>query len=236
MAPRTKRSRDETRELMLEAGAQLVYEAFDAPQAADWAPVAHVRLTDVAARASEITGDGNITTGAIYPVWADQNAYRRDLILHLLSPQQVRNQDMWGQFAALLMSDDRPERVEQLAGLIAKVNFEAVTTDPYYSVMYVLMPYCGDDVLRHALQEYIRAEQGDLSQFYRFGLLAYGRRLRNGLTEEDLARALAALFDGLVLAKLSGRDQVEHQGLELADLLAESVNAIVISFSEPIDS
>ena len=234
--PRSKRSREETRELMLDAGAQLVYEAFRAPAAADWAPVAHVRLTDVAARASRIANARTpITTGAIYPIWEDQDAFRRDLILHLLSPQQVRNADFWTDFTDLLTSEERPRTIEETTELIAKLDFAEVVADPYYYLLYVVIPYCDDPVIGNATREYIQAEQEYLLQFYRFGLMAYGRRIRPSLTEADVSRALAALFDGIVLSHLANPDQVGYDGLALPDLLAEAATAILLAFSEPIE-
>ncbi|MGI9601740.1 MAG: hypothetical protein ACR2QE_07640 [Acidimicrobiales bacterium] len=233
---RSKRSRDETRQLMLEAGAELVYEAFDSPGAADWAPVAHVRLTDVASRASTISpGSATITTGAIYPIWEDQNAYRHDLILHLLSPSLVRTDNFWASFTELLSSPDRPPTIEGMVELIAHLNFATVTSDPFYYLLYAVIPYCGDERIREAVRKYITAEQGKLLQFYRFGLLSYGRRLRDEYEDEDVARALSALFDGLALSHRAGRDMGKHSGMQLPDLLAASASAILIAFSEPIN-
>ena len=235
--PRSNRSRDETRDLMLEAGAQLVYEAFGAPADADWAPLAHVRLTDVAARASDIAeAETPITTGAIYPIWTDQNEYRRDLILHLLSPQQVRNQEFWAEFTDLLTSPDRPETIEETTELIAKLDFAAVVADPYYFLLYAVIPYCDDPVIGEATRKYVLAEQTDLLRFYRFGLMAFGRKIKPNFTEADVSRSLSALFDGMVLAHLSNPDQDGYDGLDLPDLLTQAATAILLAFSEPIDS
>src|SRR5215469_1209139 len=90
-----KRSRSQTRELMLRAATELVCEKItDTSDAAVSAALAHVQLTEVAARATLIVQAGlaesefsrdvaPITTGAIYQVWGTQAEFQADLLFHI---------------------------------------------------------------------------------------------------------------------------------------------------------
>src|SRR5690606_3112565 len=91
--PRPKRrSAETTRALMLRAGTDLAISALhDADEDAAARALSHIRLTDVARKATELESaqDGGpvapITTGALYQLWPSQAAYQADLMVHVLS-------------------------------------------------------------------------------------------------------------------------------------------------------
>ena len=92
---RTRRSADETRELMLRAGTRLALDRLrDADEDAAARALAHIRLTDVAKVATELErGEGHdrgaITTGAIYQFWSSQAAFQADLMVHVLTEEPL---------------------------------------------------------------------------------------------------------------------------------------------------
>lgn len=221
---------------MLEAGAQLVYEAFGAPAEADWAPVAHIKLADVAERASAMADDPSLSTGAIYPIWSDQNEFRRELVLHLLDPSEDRNRDMWETFTDLLTAAERPKLITGMVDLIARTGLETAKQSPYFLFYYIAACYSGDPTIATLARDYAEAEAEKITPFYRAGLLAYGRRLRSDVTATDLSRALTALYDGVVLAARSGVGGTSDSSMPLTELLIEASTAILLSFSEPLDA
>lgn len=92
-----RRTPEETRELMLRAAVDLIRErALAAGDDVLSDVLAHVRLTQVASRATQIvraeTGDQKakaITTGAIYQQWPTQADFQVDLLFHIADLQSA---------------------------------------------------------------------------------------------------------------------------------------------------
>src|SRR4051812_1288777 len=92
-----RRTPAETRELMLQAAVELLRERAEASgDKVLAAALAHVRLSQVAERATDIvreqTGDEKakaITTGALYQQWPTQADFQVDLLFHIAELQST---------------------------------------------------------------------------------------------------------------------------------------------------
>lgn len=148
-----RRSADDTRQLLLRAGVDLVREWAGRPGDETMAAaLAHVRLTQVVDRATDLvrqdSGDRNapaVTTGAVYNLWPTQADFQADLLLHIADIQATavvdveRGRALYQASAAagvplsevLRILVDRVRRQHQGDALFAvELGFSASAADP----------------------------------------------------------------------------------------------------------
>ncbi|MEV0601944.1 hypothetical protein AB0I82_21920 [Streptomyces sp. NPDC050315] len=232
---RRRRSPEETRALMLEAGLELVRRhAEDTTDQALSGPLAHIRLTEVARLATEIAAERQpgtgpaqpITTGAIYPLWPTQADYQADLMFHLLGPDAYpEDRDAAAELLALA---DTTAPVESILAAVAAAYFERVRANPLtyvYLTFYVLGEH---PRVREAAQAGYRAIGLGYTTAVERLLAREARRMAPGRTVGDFVVALLAVLEGFSL-----RGRVEDPAAPLSELLGATLTALWNSFTEP---
>lgn len=231
-----RRTGEQTRALLLRAGMQLLLERGVS------AGVQHIRLQDVLRRAG-------LTTGAAYRLWADQADYHRELAvatvrMRVAGPthairarveemiaagatgeETVREAALAHVRSADLAADDPTDLLEAQSFRVALALRTTADTWPELT-----------EVSHERHRKSIRA----FVELYQRVIDAYGMRMRDGLTIEDFAEAMAALAEGFAIRSL---ERLEHPRYELSGadglpdgewtLLGLTVRSLVNSFMMP---
>lgn len=196
---------------MLRAATDLVCARLDdASDDAVSAALAHVQLTDVAARAnqivrSEIKPDAlghdvaAITTGAIYQVWPTQSEFQADLLFHIaeldvgFEPiiEEVRR------IAAEGIAAGDPVNAT-LAAMIGR-SFEHTRTSPVFYVSLCFYLHSANErvsqVLAHGQRSFVEA----IRPVWQMLLEGYNLRMRTPYTVDELASVIGLLIEGFAL-------------------------------------
>jgi hypothetical protein len=189
-----RRTPEETRELMLRAAVDLLRERAQASgDEVLAAALAHLRLTQVAERATDIvrdqTGDEDataITTGAIYQQWPSQAEFQVDLLFHIAGLQARLVPGL-----AESMARFREAQVEALPLETLLVRL--------FRVELGFLLGAGDERLRAAIAHRQLVFYEDADRAWQALLDSYGRSMREPFTIRDLTRVMAAQVVGSVV-------------------------------------
>jgi AcrR family transcriptional regulator len=224
----TRRSLDETRQLLLDVGLRCLYERGVS------VGVTHVKLNDVATAAG-------LTTGAAYRCWDNQEAFHHDLAV-----AAMRWRDRHSIAATVDGIRDLVDRRASWREVVragAAANLESFRHDPSF-VTSIALRVCAqfDDALEQAGKDRLDSALQSFADLYGGLLKLYHRRMKPPFTLEHFTTMIAALSEGFVLQMLSG---MEHPQVELDiddpgvgvkwTLMAAAVEAFVTTFTEPDD-
>ena len=222
----SRRSLDETRQLLLDVGLRCLYER------GVTIGVTHVKLGDVAMSAG-------LTTGAAYRCWDSQEAFHHDLAVaamrwrdrHAIAATVEGIKDLVDQRASW----------REVVRVGAAANLDSFQRDRSF-VTSIALRVCAhfDDALERASKERLGSALEQFAALYDGLLTVYGRRMRPPFTLEHFTTMIAALSDGFVVQTLSG---IEHPVVEIDHgdqtigrdwtLMAAAVEAFVDAFTEP---
>ena len=194
----SRRSLDETRQLLLDVGLQCLYERGVS------VGVTHVKLNDV------VTAAG-LTTGAAYRCWDNQEAFHHDLAVAAMRWRDRHSIAATVDGIRDLVDRRAPWREVVRAG--AAANLESFRNDPSF-VTSIALRVCAqfDDALERAGKDRLDTALSSFADLYGGLLKLYGRRMRPPFTLEHFTMMIAALSEGFVLQMLSG---MEHPHVEL---------------------
>ncbi len=233
-----RRSAQTTRALMLRAGTDLAIEALhEADEDAAARALSHIRLTEVARKATELesSDDGApvapITTGAIYQLWPSQAAYQADLMVHVLSEAPLPVPARLHSRALELIAAGTP--AEQIMGELADLAFSRARATPEYDLALLFVPYSTLPRVGETLRETYREQDRAARPIYQAVLTSGRLRVRAPWKLDDLMAAMSALHDGFRVRLHSDPTIVRNRKGQ--SLLAEASIALFRSFTEPID-
>lgn len=239
-----RRTAEQTRKLLLDAGVELLRERVR--QVGDHvvaAALSHVRFTEVADRATAMVRDpaGNprakVTTGAIYNLWPTQVDYQVDLLLHVAHLQS----------ALVPAGDESPDSLraaqgegvtvdQAVADLAADVTCH-YRQDPLFRVELGFLVGAQDPRVRQALAHRRETFFAAADQRWQAMLDVYGLELTPGRRLRDLTTAVATgIIGATVLSFAYSDDTVDAQGRTLADRVAAEVAVAVFrAYTRPVD-
>lgn len=224
----SRRSLDETRQLLLDVALGDLYERGVS------VGVTHVKLNDVATTAG-------LTTGAAYRCWENQEAFHHDLAV-----AAMRRRDRQSIAATVDGIRDLVERRASWREVIragSVANLESFHNDRSF-ITSIALRGCSqfDDGLERAGKERLATALDSFADLYGGLLSLYHRRMKPPFTVHDLAAMIAAISEGFVLQMLSGMD---HPSVELEStdpdvgttwtLMAVAVETFVTTLTEPDD-
>ena len=222
----TRRTTEQTRQLLLSVGTRLVYER------GVHVGVTHIKLSDVVAA----TG---LTTGAAYRCWENQDAFHRDLAAAAV---RWRNQaPVANTVAQITRLVEARAPLTEVVRVAAAANLYRYPDDVGFLTTIALRA-CGptDQNLAKAGRDRLETAVASYSGMYGVLLELYGYRVRPPFTIDHLTLSLAALSEGLALQAMSG---APHPHIERPDirpgvgsdwtLLAFAIEAIIDRFTEP---
>lgn len=165
------------------------------------AGVAHIRLQEVVRRAQ-------LTTGAAYRLWSDQDDFHRDLAVaftrwrfdapvaetrRIMDGLEMATAGSWNEMVRLAaaahvgsIGDDSPSRRQFLITLALRASAQ------------------GSEDLTRASVERHRESVADFEEIYAALMKAHGYRMRSPLTVADFAVAVAALGEGFAVQTIQG--------------------------------
>lgn len=232
---RTRRSADETRELMLRAGTRLALDRLrEADEDAAARALAHIRLTDVARMATDIErGEGEdrgaITTGAIYQFWPSQAAFQADLMVHVLTEEPLPAEERLAARTLELIAAGGP--IEDTFAELAITAYRIARTTDIYDLSLLFVPYSKlprvGEALRRSYQDQARSSR----PIYQALLMAGGLKMREPWDLDDMMSAISALHDGYRIQEhASAVDGGSEHG---ESVVAAATVAIFRAFTEP---
>ncbi|MDY7102269.1 MAG: TetR family transcriptional regulator C-terminal domain-containing protein [Actinomycetota bacterium] len=223
---------------MLTAGAELAFDyARAVPDESVSAMMAHIRLTDVAERATELSaeesGEGGrpITTGSLYQIWPNQPAFQTDLLLHVIGLASFPGGDESLPFGMKLVAEGAS--AEEALRRSAFHDFLATRDEPVTYVSLLAYTVADNAAVREALASSYEDFDRRIIGFYELLVRVGGRRMRAPLTAAHLASTISALIEGFMLRYRADPDGVPDDLGHGLSLLDESVLGIWEAFTEP---
>ena len=233
--PRRRRTREETRELLLAAAVRVVEARVAGDGGSSVNPLADVLITDALDEANRSGGGGagarTMTTGAAYNIWPTQAEFQGDLLTRILEEASMPGFDRVRAATLDGLARQLPWR-EVLAETIT-VDFKESFAEPSLFLMVGLAALASPaDVgvaQRFANARYVEATGELIAAIVRYA----GRRLRPGRSIADLVWAVEALEVGYLLRMRLDRDVPLREADDGTTALAAAAAGIVETFTEP---
>lgn len=228
MAPR--RSLEETRTLILDAGVELLADAGYAIESAD------LSLIDACRRA------GLGTAGSGYKIWSTQQAFRTDVLRHMLVQGGSTMFRVDRLVAAFEASADDLDKTS-LIRVTSNENATATIGSAEFARYVAVWNAAGNDPqLRTDLVDTQREQFAEIADLYRGLLDLFDREMVPPYTVDHLLRAMAAQAEGMALSfayddELDVTDIQRPTGpdgeMERWHLYACVVEAVIDRFTRP---
>ena len=232
---RRRRTREETRELLLTAAVRLVMARIVGDDTVSVNPLADVLITDVLDEANRTAGSAGpdtrvMTTGAAYNIWPTQAEFQADLLSRVLDEAATPGMDHVR--AATLNGLARQLPWRAVLAETIEVDYRESFEEPSMFLMIGLAALAapGDVAAgeRLANERYV-AETGELLA----AIIRYaGRRLRDGRSIADLVWAIEALEVGYLLRMRIDPDIPLRPAADGESALAAAAAGIVEAFTE----
>jgi hypothetical protein len=241
-----KRSKEETRALMLRAAVDLLRErALSQGDDVVSAAMAHIRIADIAARATDLVraelgsaddaraGGTSITTGAVYQIWPRQSDLQSDLLFHIAELQAVLvpgAAETVHRFADAARSGTR---LEDVLRSTAEEIWRVYRDDPMVRIELSFLIAAVDPRVRAALAHRRERFSASADQVWQGLLDAYGLQIRAPYRLRDLTTAIAAQIVGSVVLWWADPHVLADPFEGRLSLTAHSVTTLVRELTEP---
>lgn len=239
-----RRSAEETRQLLLRAGVDLVRERVGRPGDETMAAaLAHVRLTQVVDRATQLvrqeSGDGGapaVTTGAVYNLWPTQAEFQADLLLHIADIQSTLSVDVERGRAFHRASADAGVPLSEVLRLVVERVLKVHREDALYAVELGFGASAADPRVKAALRRRDDAFLAAVEPIWQSLLDTYGLRPRPPYTVHHLAVAVAMQIRGSVSLWYASPDiDADPAGEDGWSLTARAISAVFHAMTMPSD-
>lgn len=207
--PLVRRSKAQTRRLMLDAGRELAHERIDGDAPAE--PLGWVRISDVVERATEIQRREKpdakpVTTGSLYPIWPDQQAYQLDLALDLLGDDHLGAPPDWHEITEYLeqTTDDQDTVVARLT----RDLWDQARHSPNAVITLGQLAHSGDDAVAAGLAAHYDHLMKVIVPTFQLACTRFNLLPRPGNTFPDFARVMIAMLDGFAAQHRAATDAV----------------------------
>lgn len=233
---RKRRTRAETRELLLAAAVKLVENRVVGTDAAPVNPMADVLVTDVLEEANRSlkeadSGARPMTTGAVYNIWPSQADFQSELVERILDEAATPGIDK----VRAVTLDGLARRLpwQDVLATAIEIDYLESFEEPAMFIMIGMAALSapGDVAAaeRLANERYVRETGELLGAIVRYA----GRELRPGRTMEDLVWAIEALEAGYLLRKRIHPDIPLRPDADGVSALATAAVGVVESFTTP---
>jgi AcrR family transcriptional regulator len=221
-----RRTRDQRRIDYLDIGVELLTEGA-ASRPGPGLAFAHVRISDVAARAG-------VTKGALYHLWDSQEAYWSDLLRFVLDEGRLA-----GMPAVADATLELADRTEELPTPVEWANFifDRFKDDPSFFARVGLFAYLQDGQVRDELDQEFRSSLEEFESMVATAVEDMGRRPRPGTDLHDFSAVVASLMHGFCLEHRidPGRTPDFTVDGERTSLFAVCVLGMLEAFTEAAD-
>ncbi|MFB8388062.1 hypothetical protein ACFC3F_13075 [Microbacterium sp. NPDC055910] len=232
-----RRSAEDTRRLILDAALHLLLER------GATAGVQHIRL-------QEVLRSVELTSGAAYRIWADQDEFHRELAVEMVRLRFAGPVASASSAIRDVLADDGTmDDVVRAAALdhvtyASRFHLEPGSRDSHAFITALALRTAAGSwpELREASAERHRESVESFAVFYAELLRRFGRRLRTPFTILDFAEAMAALGEGFAVRAAEGLDHPNYDIPEGAEappgewtLFGISILGLVSAFTVPVD-
>lgn len=230
---RKRRTREETRELLLDAAVRVVLARSNGDHGASTNPLAGVRITDALEEVNrvlrEIDPDATeMTTGAVYNIWPNQEDFQSALLDRTMAaaaiPQIARVQAELER--GLAAGADWRELVAGCFGVDFDVSFDEPTMFLMIGVSALAAPNKIASTNEEGNRNYVAETGRILRRIIRHG----GRRMAPGRTIEDLVWAIEAIEVGYLIRRRTN-PEVTARIARGRTVVQEAIIALVEQFT-----
>jgi hypothetical protein len=236
--PRTRRTRDETRQLLLDAAVRVVLAQTSGAESAAANPLAGVRITDALEEVNRQLLERDpaatqLTTGAVYNIWPAQEDFQLSLLEHILTGSSVPGVERVD--ATLEAGIAQGLGWQDLVAICFGEDFDISFAEPTMFVMIGLGALGAPSHIA-ATNERPNKEYAETTSALLRRILAHGgRRIAKGRTMEDLVWAIEAIEVGYLLRRRSHPD-VTARAVNGRTVVQTSIVGLVEVFTEPADT
>lgn len=230
---RKRRTREETRQLLLDAAVRVVLARSNGDHGASTNPLAGVRITDALEEVNrvlrEIDPDATeMTTGAVYNIWPNQEDFQSALLDRTMAaaaiPQIARVQAELER--GLAAGADWRELVARCFGVDFDVSFDEPTMFLMIGVSALAAPNKIASTNEEGNRNYVAETGRILRRIIRHG----GRRMAPGRTIEDLVWAIEAIEVGYLIRRRTN-PEVTARTARGRTVVQEAIIALVEQFT-----
>lgn len=230
---RKRRTREETRQLLLDAAVRVVLARSNGDHGASTNPLAGVRITDALEEVNRVLRETDpdateMTTGAVYNIWPNQEDFQSALLDRTMAaaaiPQIDRVQAELER--GLAAGADWRELVARCFGVDFDVSFDEPTMFLMIGVSALAAPNKIASTNEEGNRNYVAETGRILRRIIRHG----GRRMAPGRTIEDLVWAIEAIEVGYLIRRRTN-PEVTARTARGRTVVQEAIIALVEQFT-----
>ena len=235
---RKRRTREETRELLLDAAVRVVLARSNGDVNGSTNPLAGVRITDALEEVNRLLQDRDpsaplMTTGAAYNIWPSQEEFQQALLDKILldaaTPEIDRVKAELD--SGLLQGLDWRELVTRCFGVDFDVSYEEPTMFLMIGMTALAPPQRLSTMNKESNERYLAETGAILQRILEHG----GRCMAPGLTVDDLVWAIEAIESGYMLRRRAEVDVTERK-VNGHTVVQSAILAVVENFTTDVDS
>lgn len=211
---RKRRTREETRELLLDAAVRVVLARSNGDLDGSTNPLAGVRITDALEEVNRLLRDRDpsapqMTTGAAYNIWPSQEEFQQALLDKILldaaTPEIDRVKAELD--SGLRQGLDWRELVTRCFGVDFEVSYEEPTMFLMIGMTALAPPQQLSTMNKESNERYLAETGAILHRILEHG----GRHMAPGLTVDDLVWAIEAIESGYMLRRRAEVDVTDRK-------------------------
>ena len=235
---RKRRTREETKELLLDAALRVVLARSNGDLDGSTNPLAGVRITDALEEVNRLLHERDpaapqMTTGAAYNIWPSQEEFQQALLDKILLDASTPEIDRVKAEldSGLRQGLDWRELVTRCFGVDFEVSYEEPTMFLMIGMTALAPPQRLSTMNRESNARYLAETGAILQRILEHG----GRRMAPGLTVDDLVWAVEAIESGYMLRRRAEVDVTDRR-VNGHTVVQGAILAVVENFTVDADA
>jgi hypothetical protein len=233
---RKRRTREETRQLLLDAAVRVVLARSNGDLGGSTNPLAGIRITEVLEEVNRQLRDADpdatlMTTGAAYNIWPTQEDFQASLLDRILSDAAVPGIDEVR--AVLDRAIDEGAHWHDVVARVLGHDFEVSFREPTMFVMIGVTALGPAERIAELNKAANARYVADTSALLRRILDYAGRRLMPGRSIEDLVWAVEAVETGYLLRRRSMPRRTSRTDANRRTAVQAALIGVIEAFTEP---
>ena len=235
---RKRRTREETKELLLDAAVRVVLARSNGDLDGSTNPLAGVRITDALEEVNRLLHERDpaapqMTTGAAYNIWPSQEEFQQALLDKILLDASTPEIDRVKAELDLGLRQglEWRELIARCFGVDFEVSYEEPTMFLMIGMTALAPPQRLSTMNRESNERYLAETGAILQRILEHG----GRRMAPGLTVDDLVWAVEAIESGYMLRRRAEVDVTDRR-VNGHTVVQGAILAVVENFTVEADA